>query len=78
MLNPFRKRKEKLYFAVVISNEPTDGFKFQSDKDCKFFMATGETSAREVIPRLTLLSIADKFKSTADKKEEIKISEKME
>ncbi len=76
MINPFRK-KERLYFAVVISDVPTDGFEFKSDKDCDFFLANGECSAKDVIPRTVLLSIADKFKEgKPETKESLKISEK--
>lgn len=62
LLNRFRRvRAKKLYFAVVIADRPTDGFKVTSDKDCKMFIATGETTPGVVIPATVLKEIVDRF-----------------
>lgn len=58
-----RKRPRKLYFAVVIADRPTDGFKFTPDKDCKLFMVTGETTRGPVIPSTVLKEVAERFEN---------------
>ena len=72
-----RNRAKKLHFALVIADRPTDGFKFESDKDCKMFIVTGETVAGNVIPRTVLRGVVDKFETApAPLEGEVKISEK--
>lgn len=75
--NPFRrKRKQKLHFALVVSDRPTDGFQFTPDRDCKMFMFTGEVIKGDVIPRSTLRAAVEKFDPSIEQMEgHTKISE---
>lgn len=59
--NFFRKKEKKAYFALVISDRPTDGFKFESDKNCKMFMVTGETTPHDIIPKTVMKGAMEKF-----------------
>ena len=73
----FRRRKEpKRFFALVISDQPTDGFKFTPDRDGKMFMLTGDVIPRDVIPRSVLRSAVDKFEELKPLEGVVKISEK--
>lgn len=73
----FRRRKEpKRFFALVISDQPTEGFVFTPDKDGKMFMLTGDVIPRDVIPRSVLRSAVDKFEALKPLEGEVKISEK--
>ena len=58
---PFRRHKKQLYFAVVVSDRPTDGFTFTNDKDCKFFMVTGDVYEGVVIPAEVLKELVERF-----------------
>lgn len=71
MLNPFSKKNRKpkqLYFALVVADHPTEGFKFTSDSDCTMFMVTGEVEKRVVIPQMVLKEVVERF-IPKDKKE---------
>lgn len=59
---PFRRKKAKrLYFAVVLSDRPTDGFLINPDKDCTMFVANGETTPGLVIPPTVLKEMVERF-----------------
>ena len=77
----FEKKGKGLYFALVVADRPTDGFKFESDKDCKMFMVTGEVDRKEVIPTDVLKEIVSRFaqpkpKAKIDTSDQVKISER--
>lgn len=75
--NLFRRRRErKLYFAVVVADRPTDGFKFTSDRDCKMFMATGEATPGILIPSTVMKSIKDKFDAPVPLDGKVTVTEK--
>lgn len=59
--NLFKRRKKKLYFALVVADRPTEGFTFQADADCTMFMISGETVPQNVIPRSVLREVVDRF-----------------
>ncbi len=73
-----RKRPPKLYFALAVSDRPTDGFKFTPDKNCKVFLVAGEVEKRVVIPQTVLKEVVERFMKAPAKEEGdvIKISEK--
>ena len=71
-----RKRVRKLYFAVVVADRPTDGFKFTSDKDCRMFMATGEATPGVIIPSTVMKSIMEKFDAPVPLDGKVTVTEK--
>ncbi len=76
-----RKGKGQLYFALVVSDRPTDGFKFESDKDCTMFLANGEVMPDVVIPRTVLKEIVDRFHKpsaqlSAGEEDQVRVSER--
>ena len=72
-----RKREKKLYFAVVVADRPTDGFKFTSDRDCKMFMGTGEATPGIGIPSTVIKSIFEKFDAPVPLDGKVTVSEKV-
>lgn len=71
-----RRRSRKLYFAVVVADRPTDDFKITSDKDCKMFIATGETTPGVVIPGTILKEIAERFEKLPKLDGKVTVTEK--
>lgn len=59
--NLFRRRKKKLYFALVVADKPTEGFKFEADQSCQVFMVTGDVQPKDVIPRTVLKEVVERF-----------------
>ena len=76
-MNLFRKREPKRFFALVISDQPTEGFQFTPDKDGRMFMVTGETAPRDVIPRSVLRGAVDKFEDVKPIEGELRVFEKI-
>lgn len=77
LLNPFkRKRRRALHFALVVADRPTEGFKFEGDKDCEMFMVTGEVVKRDVIPRSVLRAVIERFDNPTPLEGDVSISEK--
>lgn len=63
MFGIFKKNKKpkQLYFVLAVADKPTDGFKFEADKDCKIFIVNGEIEKRDVIPRTVLKEVVERF-----------------
>lgn len=75
----FRRRKRKLYFALVVADRPTEGFEFKSDKDCRMFIVSGQTERGVVIPRTVLKEVVDRFEkpeAIRPLEGEVRVSEK--
>lgn len=73
-----RKRPSRLYFALVIADQPLVDAKFDTGNDCKLFITVGDVEKHEVIPRSTLRAIVDRFNNIDDLEGKVKISEKEE
>lgn len=59
-----KNKKEKRYFALVISDKSTENMKFTSDEDCKFFIVTGDVDSKYVIQKMILKSALEKTYET--------------
>jgi hypothetical protein len=71
-----RKKSGKLHFALVMADAPLDDAKFTIDKDCKYFVASGEVEPHDVIPRTVLREIVDRFARHSPVGGEVKIAER--
>lgn len=79
LIAPFRrKRAKKLYFAVAISDRPTEDFKFVPDADCKVFLVTGDVLPGDVIPRTSLKAMVERFEEVQQLDGNVVVSEKMQ
>lgn len=59
---PFRrKRRQPVYFAILLSDRPAEGFKFTPDRECKMHMVTGEATPGVIIPGTVLKAMMEQY-----------------
>ena len=70
-----KRKRENLYFAVVIANKSLEAAKFEMDQDCKIFIVTGDVEKHDIIPKTVLKSMVEKFMVTEKLPGDLKIGE---